>query len=188
MNYTSQFSDSIQDIKDFFVYTIWRNGIYEFIYNIKHAILNCWNFRKQLWQFRQYDYEFAVLMFSRSLELLKESIKNGHEERRSANKKIQRIDELIELLAKDVDDDCVNVYTECSKGNITKDERDIEIDRIRHEHYSKIFNIIEGQSNIKLAKEVNNKLKDHPNKDDHEVWYNTWVDKFDGSGIEGWWD
>lgn len=188
MNYISNFSDIMQNIKDFFVYTVWRNGIYEFIYNIKYFISNFWNFRKQLWQFRQYDYEFAILMFSRSLELLKESIKNGSEERQSANKKIQKIDELIELLAKHIDDECDNLYTECSKGNITKDERDIEIDRIRHEHYSKIFSIIEGQSNIKLVKEVNNELKDHPNKDDHAVWYSTYIDKFDGSGIEGWWD
>lgn len=178
-----------QEFKDFFEYTVWKHGIAEFCYNLKYWFKNQKNFRKQLWEFRNWDYEYAVGMFIRSLELLRDTIEHGHDDKRSSAKKVAKINELIELINYDYDDDIFEVWKKRNSGKLTKDESDKEIERIRHDYYSKIFAIIEGQSNVKLTNEVNKELGVEPyTKEYHDRWYDIWAEKFDGSGIEGWWD
>lgn len=174
---------------EFFKYDLRLYRVTDFCYNVKWFFKNLKNFRKQLWEFRDWDYEYAVGMFVRSLELLRDTIEHGHGDERSNAKKIAKINELIELINYDYDDDIFEVWKKRNSGELTEDECDKETERIRHEYYSKIFKIIEGQSNVKLSNEVNKALANNPyTKEYHDAWYDIWVEKFDGSGIECWWD
>ena len=182
-----------QEFKDFFEYTIWKHGIEEFCYNLKYWFKNQKNFRKQLWEFRNWDYEYAVGMFVRSLELLSDAIENGHEERRSATKKVAKINELIDLLRHDIDDDLYNVSRTMKDEDIDSASINEECNKVYHDYCKKIFDIIEGQNTYILSENVNKILKKkYPDKElkdiPHDEWYDEWVNQFDGSGYSGWWD
>ena len=85
-------------IREFFKYDLRLYRVIGFCYNVKWFFRNLNNFRKQLWDFRSWDHTHAVDMYICCLEQIAKSIENGHEEERSAEKKVAKIRELIELL------------------------------------------------------------------------------------------
>ena len=89
----------------------------DWYYNMKWLFKNLCNFRKELWNFRSWDFGYCIEMFARSLELLSEQIKNGHEENRSATKKTYAINELIMQLRKLSDDNDFGCFDEFFNGN-----------------------------------------------------------------------
>ena len=50
--------------------------MFQFFRSIKHFIKNFWAFRKQLWDFRRYDYGSNLKMLNRSLELTAEFMRS----------------------------------------------------------------------------------------------------------------
>ena len=143
---------------------------------MKEFIKNLWRFRKILWNHRTWDWAYCINLFADSLEWLSKDIEKGPEEERARIKKINAIKELIILLRHMTDDSEYNTFEEKTleeihsmttedfkkKDKLYKENREITLNRI-HE-------IIKGQS--------------HP----VEPNYNKWVEQFDGTGIEGWWN
>ena len=111
-------------------------------------------------------------MFIESLKGLCGCIENGNEDRRSANKKVKAIKELITLLERISADDDFGLMSELSKDNDNSYEHyDDEYKRRRNETLDRIFRIIKGE----------NKGIDVRN-------YDEWLKSFDGTGYDGWWD
>lgn len=147
-------------------------------YNIKWFISNVWRFRKVLWDFRTWDFSYCNRMFIESLKFLADCIDHGHEDRRAANKKVAAINELRTLLGKinnefDIDE----VY------DYTKKERDFEVEdylkeyqRRKVETIDRIARILKGQERHEF-----DGLAGFHN-------YDEWVELFDGTDCEGWWD
>lgn len=202
---------------DFFKYTIWYNTK-NFFYDLKWYFRNLKNFNKALWNFRSFDHIYCVNMYVRSLELLRDSISNGNEERTSANKKVNKINELIELLKqydtytddayKDIgffnydlkwkknDDGSVQmVVDENDKERKEKHKQFLKREKeLEHEYRSKITKILFGQSEReikRLEREFKRKTKEELQDSvapSSVENYNLWVNVFDGSGCRGWWD
>ena len=117
-------------------------------------------------------------MFIESLKFLADCIDHGHEDRRAANKKVAAINELRTLLGKinnefDIDE----VY------DYTKKERDFEVEdylkeyqRRKVETIDRIARILKGQERHEF-----DGLAGFHN-------YDEWVELFDGTDCEGWWD
>lgn len=186
----------LEKITDFFEYTIWYN-LKTGWYNLTWFFHNIKVFWKTLWDYRDWDHQYAIDAYIVCLEQLANRIENGFEEKRSASKKVQKIHELIELLKIDIED----VITETWNSGIDKGEDHEKLydkcQKIPIEHKKKILRILEGQDPKKFEKKYQEELekfkKEHPEKDSkfyHGVGdnYDIWVNLFDGSGVESWWE
>ena len=112
-------------ISEFFKYDLRLYRVTDFCYNVKWFFRNLNNFRKQLWDFRSWDHTHAIDMYICCLEQIAKSIENGHEEERSAAKKVKKIRELIELLGysnERLDDELFDLYDRLRKEGKTNNE------------------------------------------------------------------
>lgn len=182
-----------QEFKDFFIYDLNFYKVKDFFYNLKWFFRNLKNFRKQLWEFRSWDHAHAVDMYICCLEQIADSIENGHEEERSATKKVAKIHELIGLLRysnERLDDELFDLYDRLRKEGKTNNEIAAESYKFYHEFYEKIFTILRGQDHSVICRKCDAILeekyggKEYP----HEEWYDEYVKLFDGSGVNEWWD
>lgn len=166
--------DTVHEIYDFFVYTVWKNGIRELYYKLKWYFKNLFLFQKQLWYWRPWDYKYQMELFAFGLDQLANAMENGSEERTSANKKIAACRELSRQLKRDVEDEI-----EWSK-DIPNSEYAEKVRKATNERYDEIHRLMKGQD-----------INDYKNNVEHQTQdekYQHYVDWFDGSGIETWWD
>ena len=182
-----------REVKCFFKYDLNFYKIQDFFYNIKWFFRNLKNFRKQLWNFRSWDHSHAVDMYICCLEQVANSIENGHEEERSAAKKVVKIRELIELLRysnERLDDELFDLYDKLRAEGKTNNEIAAESYKFYFEFYEKIFTILRGQDHSVICRKADAILeekyggKEYP----HEEWYDEYVKLFDGTGANDWGD
>lgn len=187
----------------------------DFFHNIKWFFHNFHVFRRTLWSFRDWDHNYCVNVYSVAIEELKKNIKNGNEESVSANKKVEKIEELIDLLRQydtytdeadneyftnrlslDLDDDG-KIKLEDSTINDLQERRTRYENKIRQltdKYNDKVYKLLIGQSNEEIAAKTNElkeRLKsegvklDKPTNNED---YNIYISVFDGSGCRNWWN
>jgi hypothetical protein len=78
----------------------WWYKLYDlFRYHIPNFFRNIWLFRKELFKFRWYDYNYTLEMFSRSISIMENGIdKKSHEVLESKNLKLNQMRRAIEIL------------------------------------------------------------------------------------------
>ena len=182
-----------REVKCFFKYDLNFYIVQDFFYNLKWFFRNLKNFRKQLWNFRSWDHSHAVDMYICCLEQVANSIENGHEEERSAAKKVVKIRELIELLRysnENLDDELFDLYDKLRAEGKTNNEIAAESYKFYFEFYEKIFTILRGQDHSVICRKCDAILEERYNSKTypHEEWYDEYVKLFDGSGANDWWD
>lgn len=98
---TETFLKSLDELDSFynkFISTPW--------YNFKHGIKNIWNFKKIVWEHRDWDYEYILRMQYFQLERLKNLIdKYGNEVDESRIPKVKDMERCIELIKNIIDDE-----------------------------------------------------------------------------------
>lgn len=67
-------------------------------YYIPSFVRNVWYFRKELNEYRTWDFHYSLMMFHRSIELLKESITNGYEVEDTRMPKVVAMQEVLHRL------------------------------------------------------------------------------------------
>lgn len=178
-----------EEIHDFFKWTIWDN-IKIFFYNLWWFFHNLRVFGKSLWRWRDWDHEYTKDLYIVCLKEHAKAIENGHEENRSAKKKVKKIHELIELLETDIYDITSDEIIAGRRKGIKEEKLQRRAREKQEAHINKILQIIKGPDYISFNKkydEIAQKMKrDHPNKEIDP--YEIWVRAFDGSGCETWWD
>ena len=185
---------SVKDrISEFFKYDLQLYRITDFYYDVKWFFRNLKNFRKQLWNFRSWDHDHAVNMYICCLEQIAKSIENGHEEERSATKKVEKIRELIELLEyskERLEDEMFDLYDKLKKEGKTDNEIASESYKFYHEFCEKIFTILKGQDPSILYRKCDAILEEKYGGKEYPKgsWYDEYVNLFDGSGANVWWD
>jgi hypothetical protein len=65
---------------------------------IPHFIRNVWYFRKELNEFRPWDWTYNISMFRRSLELLQVTLEKGYETEHTRLPKVEAMKEAISIL------------------------------------------------------------------------------------------
>lgn len=170
-----------------------------FKYKIPNFFKNIWLFRKELWNFRWYDYHYTLQMLKTSLVIMADNIETkGLEVDDSRLKKvakmrraIQIIDnmngvshiemaekELGELIIKDwefIPEGTDSFYIE---NNLSKEENSHNkkvykrAREIEEQEWKELWTIFKGQQHEKYRKSKN-------------VDWNEW---FDGTGMNTWWD
>ena len=180
--------------------TWWYRTYEVFRYKLPAFFRNLYYFRRELWEFRGWDYSFNLTLFARSLEKTSEVLeKHGNEVEVSKNKKVEKIKRVIELIKNSREDHYI-YRAEEELGEIRGENwflgddelnpEDMEHNRkvyarareIEEIEWSEIWDILRGQ-NIDEYRTLMGRLPPEE-KDKMDVW-NDW---YDGSGIRNWWD
>lgn len=68
--------NKLKELKNWCYYEIYNTFIYYMWRNPKRILLNFWHFRKEIYNFRDFDYSYNFELFIKSLKLTAEGIKN----------------------------------------------------------------------------------------------------------------
>lgn len=201
-------------IKNFFVYGIgWRTR--DWWWNMKWYFHNLKTFQPVLKTWRSFDYRFQVDLFKFGIEqLIKAKEYYGNERLEDAEKRIGAMRALIAEIDRDYEDEVrerMNIDRRNS-GRVTKyadgsvcfhhdregyeDELNNlfeEIAKERKLHYQKIFDLIIGQSREDIEEEIERRIaaiseEEKKSMSKAELYRKVYMDVWDGSGIEGWYD
>ena len=73
-------------------------------YYIPNFVRNVWYFRKELNEYRTWDFHYSLMMLHRSIELLRESISKGYEIEDTRIPKVVAMDKVLYLLKRLMDE------------------------------------------------------------------------------------
>lgn len=197
-----EFADSFwKSLKRLSMHQTWWYKTYEvFRYKIPMFVENIWYFRKEMWQFRSWDYTFNLGLFKRSLEKTVNTIEFfGHEIDETRLKKVEKIKRVIELINNIEKGDYVG-RAEKELGELKNTEwlfdgkEDTPEER---EHNKKVFDLSQKLEEDEW-KEICITLQGQDSNDFQKIYetlteeqkmeYDHWKNWFDGSGLKHWWD
>ena len=180
--------------------TWWYKTYAVFRYKIPMFFENFWFFRKQLWEFRSWDYTFNLRLLGRSLEKTAHTLEHyGQEVEEHRMKRVNKIKRVLHIInsineglyidrAEQQLAELKNLQGWTMEREDTIEEREhnkkiFELARqIEDSEWNELWDILKGQ-NIQEYKNLMNSLSDEEKKN-RDVW-NEWND---GSGMKGWWD
>ena len=170
-------------------------------YDFPKGVYNIFYFWRVVWNFRPWDSSYQFSFIQRGLPRLREAMANGYEIELSLNKKLEKVDIMIEILNRMEEDNYI-AYAEKALGRSVdisygifgskEEEEPIEVTeanreifdlstKLEEDDWNEFIYLIKGQD-MKDYKELHDKLSEEE-KQDHDHYY-TW---FDGSGIKSWW-
>lgn len=180
--------------------TWWYKSYEVFRYKIPSFFRNLWYFRKELWEFRGWDYNFNLRLLSRSLQKTAHIMEyHGQEVEIYRMRKVNKIKRVVEIL-ESIRESVYIDRAEKELGEIknldgwrmdredTQEERQhnrkvFELARkIEDDEWNELWDILKGQNHQEYV-DLTNSLSDEE-KEKRDVW-NEW---HDGSGMKGWWD
>lgn len=202
-------------IKNFFKYRIaWR--LRDWWWNTKWYFHNLKTFKPILKEWRSFDYHYQIDLFKFGIDQLAKAMEYyGNEVPESRLKRIEAMQTLIKEIDRDYEEDVrqrlnyeymdsgkVSLYADgsvCFHGDDSEehqkktDEYYAEVKKERKAHYQKIFDLIIGQDNDDVQKEIERRMNEIPEEEkksmsESELYTKIYNEVWDGSGIEGWWD
>ena len=150
------------------------------------SIYNFWYFRKEIWNFRGWDYSFQLRLWRKSLVPLRDCLINGYEVHVPRMAKVAAIQEAIELIDAILADD----YIDNAEGYLginfldtteaSEARKVVEYaNELAQKDWQRLWRIFEGQNwNEYIMLQDRNK---DPERD-------LWAEWFDGTDLRGWWD
>jgi hypothetical protein len=215
-----QFADTFtKSLKRMINHQSWWYKTYSFLrWDIWHFFSNVWKFRKELYEHRWWDYHFTLQMLYRSIAIMEKGMHAGLEIRESRDKKIQKMQRLMELLDNKINDKYIEIAEkELGYEMIMKEWKFEEIDRT-DSNGEKLYQMIDTETDEE--RELNRKIIDKTSEIEemqwNEIWEilkgknfgdgsnklmdvmqekstidtneHDWNDWFDGTGLRGWWD
>lgn len=152
---------------------------------------NFWYFRKEIWNFREWDYSFQLRLWRRSLIPLRDCLKDGYEEEVSRLKKVMAIDEAIHIIDRILQD----VYIEDAEAQLGINFLSADADEsskvvtlsheLANQDWKRLWRIFEGQNYNEYIMLLDRNKIQNQFEDGHT---NVWGKWFDGTDMRGWWD
>ena len=177
----------------------WYWKAWDFIrYDIPKGVKNIIFFWKVIWNFRPWDHTYNLGIFAKSLEPLRDSIKNGYEVDVPRLKKVAKIERAIEILNNITEDKYIDI-AEAQLGYEVNNEfifRDDEPEEIKEENrkiydlsreiedkeWKELWTIFQGQEHSHYVMLLDRMSQEQ--KKNEDIWGN-W---YDGSGMGHWWN
>lgn len=197
---------------------IWQEGwLYKsyslFRYDIPLFISNIWKFRKVLANHQWFDSAYTLEALSTSISIIEKNIRiHGNEVEESRNKKVAKMQRVLELLKNRSEDNYIeraeavigklpnhpwefeDAGNGCSRliDKDTPEEKELASKvfeyshKLENEEWNELWNILRGQNSEDYDKYKEEHKSEFTQEqiDDGEM-YNAW---FDGSGLNSWWD
>jgi hypothetical protein len=179
----------------------WYWKTWDFLrYDMPRFFKNLWLFRKDLYSYRWYSGDQAVLPFMQTaiMDMAANLDKRGHEVEESRSKKVMKMwraallmdhfieDNFVELAEKELGDiihhdwafepspDHDSAFILIDGETLEEKEHNRKVFRrareIEESMWAELWNTLEGQDYRKFSKKID------------------WNEQFDGSGLRGWWD
>ena len=156
------------------------------------GLYNFWYFRKEIWNFRGWDYNFQLRLLRRSLIPLRDDILNGCEEKVSRMKKVAAIQEAIDLIDRILED----MYLQDAEAQLGIDFMDTtdaneasKVVALSHEmanhDWKRLWRIFEGQNHNEYIMLLDRHNVQSLFEDSHSDVWGKW---FDGTDLRSWWD
>lgn len=150
------------------------------------SLYNFWYFRKEIWNFRQWDYSCQLRLWRRSLEPLRDSLFEGLEVRVSRLRKVAAIEEAIDLIDTILADEYFD-QAERLLGISFMDTTDAKeaskvveyANELAQKDWERLWRIFQGQNHNEYVMLVDR--NENPKRDIWDEW-------FDGTDMRGWWD
>jgi hypothetical protein len=215
INITDTFTESLEKLIN---HETWWYKTYSFIrWDITRFFKNIWRFRRELKSHSWWDYRFTLEMLYRSISIMEKGMHNGIEVRESRDKKIQKMQRVLELLKNKIDDNyCELAEKELGIPYIFHGFEFKELDETESKG-SKLYELVDNLSEedkennrkiMKLSREIEDsqwneiweifKGQDIKEYSSHKINSDgdnsnnkeetDWNDWFDGTGLRGWWD
>ena len=187
-----------KSLKRMMMQQTWWYKTYEvFRYNLPNFFRNLWWFRKELYNFRGWDYTHNLNLLSRSLEKTLIVLEKGNEISSSRLKKVEKMRRVIEII-KGIDEsnyidraqkelgELKNLHgwfngVEDTPEELEHNRKVIELShQLEKDEWNELFDILKGKD-IEEYKTLYNTLSKEEKKEAWDKWY-------DGSGMNYWWD
>ena len=154
--------------------------------NFFRGLYNFWYFRKEIWNFRGWDYSHQLGLLRKSLIPLRDRIINGYEVHDSKMRKVVAIEEAIGL----IDDILADNYIDMAEGilginfidttDATEAGKVVELaNELAQKDWQRLWRIMEGQNHNEYIMLVDR--NQDPKRD-------LWSEWFDGTDMRSWWD
>jgi hypothetical protein len=197
-----EFADSFwKSLKTLSRHQTWWYKTYEvFRYKIPMFLENLWYFRRELWEFRSWDYTFNLNLLKRSLEKTVNTLEfYGMEIEGSRMKKVVKIKRVIELidniqngnylgraekeLGELKNSDCLFDGREDTPEEEEHNRKVFELShKLEEDEWKEMCSIIQGQDYNEYKKIYDKLTPEEKVEEDH------WYKWYDGSGLKNWWD
>jgi hypothetical protein len=152
---------------------------------------NFWYFRKEIWNFRSWDYSLQLRLLRRSLIPLRDCLKDGYEEEVSRMKKVMAINEAIHIIDRILQDVYI-LDAEAQLGiNFLSADADeaskvvVLSHELANQDWKRLWRIFEGQNHNEYIMLLDRNKIQSQFEDGHTDVWNQW---FDGTDMRGWWD
>jgi hypothetical protein len=155
------------------------------------GLYNFWYFRKEIWNYRGWDYSFQLRLLRRSLIPLRDCLKDGYEEEVSRMKKVMAINEAIHIIDRILQD----VYILDAEAQLGINFLSADADEaskvvvLSHEmanhDWKRLWKIFEGQNHNEYVMLLDRHNVQSQFEDGHTDVWGKW---FDGTDMRGWWD
>lgn len=150
----------------------WFKSIYYFFIDFSIFISNIWKFRRELWEHRWWDYTFSLQMLYRSVSIMERGMHNGLEVEETRNKKIQKMQRLLELLDNKINDRYIELAErDLGYEMILKPFEFEEIDNVR-ENGEKLYRMVDVETDEE--KKLNQKIFDRSREIEETQWKEIW--------------
>jgi hypothetical protein len=156
------------------------------------GLYNFWYFRKEIWNFRDWDYTYQLRLLKRSLIPLRDSLKDGYEEEFSRMKKVFAINEAMYII------DCIleDPYLDDAEAQLGIDFMDTtdaneakKVVDLSHElanrDWKRLWEIFEGQNYNEYIMLLDRYNVQSQFEDGHT---DVWAKWFNGTDMRGWWN
>lgn len=165
-------------------------------YDIPKGVKNIIFFWKVIWNYRPWDHTYNLRIFAKSLEPLRDSIKNGYEVDVTRLKKVAKVERAIEILNNITEDKYIDI-TEAQLGyevdtTFTFDDDEPEeikntntkiyslSKEIEEKEWKELWTILQGQEHSHYVM-----LLDRMSPEQRKNW-DIWGNWYDGSGMKHW--
>jgi hypothetical protein len=169
-----------------------------FRYDLPKGIKNIIFFWKVIWNFRPWDHTYNLRILSKSLEPLRDSVKNGYEVDVPRLKKVAKIERAIEILNNITEDKYTDIAEE-KLGYLVnveytfRDDEPKEVKEanrkiydlsreIEEKEWKELWTIFQGQEHSQYVMWLD-RVKEERGKN-----VDIWNDWYDGSGMAHWWN
>lgn len=150
------------------------------------SLYNFWYFRKEIWNFRAWDYSYQLRLWRKSLVPLRDNLINGYEVHIPRMKKVVVIEEAIGL----IDDILADNYIDIAEGILginfidtteAKEAQKVVVlaNELAQKDWQRLWRILEGQNHNEYTMLVDR--NQDPKRD-------VWAEWFDGTDMRGWWN
>jgi len=180
--------------------------------DIPHFFANIWRFKKVLWNHSWWDYTFTLEAFQTSISIMERNFNKSHETHVSRDKKIIKMQRVLELLKNHSEDNYMDraeevlgklphhpfEFEDAGNGNSRLVDNDTQEEKdqwkkvydysilIEESEWNELWDIIKGQkkSDFDIYFKLHSNEYTQEEIDNGDV-YDKWKD---GSDIRGWWD